>query len=146
MATKKTDSNKTGNGRRVNATSKTGRGGTQNKATPRKGKTTPTKTAPRAKNGRERRLNLAQKALIIAILDHVSPHQGELTSALASLMAQLFGEWGSMLLPLFTGSLGISLVLWGMEQQPALPSFRLAGLALLVIAFEATATQLVLYR
>jgi S-DNA-T family DNA segregation ATPase FtsK/SpoIIIE len=94
-------------------------------------------------------LNPTQKALIggiglifftaILVLSLLSPTQGQLTSSLSALLWQLFG-WGGMFVPLFMGAAGFYLVLWGMEQAPVLPSFRLLGAALLFLTFEAFAS------
>ncbi len=140
--------------------SKTTRGGTSKSSSPRKTsaprKTTPPrKPARRSKTARELRLNLAQKALIVGIvivfltvilvLSLLSPTQGQLTETLSMITRQLFG-WGGLLAPLITGGIGLYLVLWGMDQQPEVPAFRVTGFVLLFLAFEAFATQVVLGR
>jgi S-DNA-T family DNA segregation ATPase FtsK/SpoIIIE len=94
-------------------------------------------------------LNQAQKVLIagiglifftaILVLSLLSPNQGQLTSALASVLWQTFG-WGGLVVPVFMGATGFYLVLWGMEQAPKLPPFRLMGLLLLFLTFEAYAS------
>jgi S-DNA-T family DNA segregation ATPase FtsK/SpoIIIE len=94
-------------------------------------------------------LNRAQKALIagiglifftaILLLSLLSPNQGQLTAFLAGLLGQAFG-WGALLVPLFLGASGFYLVLWGMEQAPDLPPFRLLGLAALFLIFESFAS------
>ncbi|MFW5943425.1 MAG: DNA translocase FtsK 4TM domain-containing protein [Chloroflexota bacterium] len=94
-------------------------------------------------------LNQEQKVLVVGIvlifltailvLSLLSPNQGQLTSALAGVLWQLFG-WGGAVVPFFLGALGFYLVLWGMEQAPQLPLLRLAGLALLFLTFEAYAS------
>lgn len=165
MAKKKTSASKKSgktNGRQTNsrqqtaaARSKPTRGGTKNRPAPRKRSRTQPRKITRQKTPQEVRLNLAQKALIIGIgtvfftiilvLSLLSPNQGQLTAGLSTMMRQTFG-WGGLLVPLITGGIGLYLVLWGMDQQPELPSFRLAGFALLFLAFEALATQVVLRR
>jgi S-DNA-T family DNA segregation ATPase FtsK/SpoIIIE len=92
---------------------------------------------------------MAQKALmvgiliifitVILVLSLLSPNQGQLTAALAGLMRRTFG-WGGVLLPLITGGVGLYLVLWGMEQPPELPAYRLTGAGLLYIALMGFAT------
>ncbi|HRQ41340.1 MAG TPA: DNA translocase FtsK 4TM domain-containing protein [Chloroflexota bacterium] len=162
--------NRKGNGRtttsakptrqKTTASSKPTRGGTQKPpasrktATPRK-TTTPRKATRRSKTARELRLNLAQKALIIGIvivfltvilvLSLLSPTQGQLTETLSMMTRQLFG-WGGLLAPIITGGIGLYLVLWGMDQQPELPAFRVTGFVLLFLSFEAFATQVALGR
>lgn len=142
MAKKKTTTRKTSTSRKAQAKSRTTRGGT-GKRTPRKKTTTRRKTTSRKKSSRSISLNVAQKALmvgiliifitVILVLSLLSPNQGQLTTALAGLMGRTFG-WGSLLLPLITGGLGLYLVLWGMEQPPELPTYRLTGAGLLYIA------------
>jgi S-DNA-T family DNA segregation ATPase FtsK/SpoIIIE len=138
MAKKKTTTRKTSTSRKTEAKSRTTRGGT-GKRTPRK-KTT---TSTRRKTRQPISLNVAQKALmvgiliifitVILVLSLLSPNQGQLTAALAGLMRRTFG-WGSVVLPLITGGAGLYLVLWGMEQPPELPTYRLAGAGLLYLA------------
>ena len=77
----------------------------------------------------------------ILVLSLLSPNQGQLTSALASLLWRAFG-WGGVVTPLFMGAAGFFLVLWGMEQAPALPRWRLLGVTLLFLTFEAFASLL----
>ena len=77
----------------------------------------------------------------ILVLSLLSPNQGQLTSALASLLWQAFG-WGGVVTPILMGAAGFFLVLWGMEQAPALPRWRLLGLSLLFLTFEAFASLL----
>ena len=94
-------------------------------------------------------LNRAQKMLIagiglifftaILVLSLLSPNQGQLTSALATVLWQTFG-WGGIVVPIFMGAAGFYLVLWGMEQAPKLPPFRLLGLLLLFLTFESYAS------
>ena len=142
MAKKKTTTRKTSTSRKAQAKSRTTRGGT-GKRTPRKKTTTRRKTTSRKKSSRPISLNVAQKALmvgiliifitVILVLSLLSPNQGQLTTALAGLMGRTFG-WGSLLLPLITGGVGLYLVLWGMEQPPELPVYRLTGAGLLYIS------------
>lgn len=108
-----------------------------------------------APNRQEFRLNLQQKALIagiatvfvtlLIILSLLSPNQGELTGALSGLMWRVFG-WGGAIVPVMIGGVGLYLVLWGMEQAPRLPGYRLLGLVILFLAFEAFASLVVLLR
>jgi S-DNA-T family DNA segregation ATPase FtsK/SpoIIIE len=96
------------------------------------------------------RLNLQQKALILGIgtilitfilvLSLLSPNQGRLTTALAQLMWRAFG-WGGVVVPIITGGFGLYLVLWGMEQPPEPPIYRVAGAGLLFLTFEAFASM-----
>lgn len=143
MARKKKSPSRKSTSGRANTRSKT-RGGTSSRRSSRsrpssKGKTTrPTLS-----------LNMAQKALIggiaiifttaMLVLSLISPNQGELTSALAGLMWRTFG-WGGVLIPVMTGGIGLYLVLWGMEQPPKLPLYRLVGLGLLFVTLEAFAS------
>jgi DNA segregation ATPase FtsK/SpoIIIE, S-DNA-T family len=140
MAKKNTSTRKP-TSRKTEAKTPTTRGGT-GRRTPRK-KTTTTRT--RKKNSQPISFNVAQKALmvgiliifitVILVLSLLSPNQGQLTTALAGLMRRSFG-WGGVILPLITGGVGLYLVLWGMEQPPALPAYRLTGAGLLYLAFE----------
>ncbi|MCP4357911.1 MAG: DNA translocase FtsK [Chloroflexi bacterium] len=143
MAKKKSSSSK----RKTTARGKSTRGGTRKRSTRKK--------TSRKRTQREIRLSLAQKALIVGIsivfltiiliLSLLSPNQAQLTAGLSSLMRQMFG-WGSFIFPLITGSIGLYLVMWGMEQQPQLPIFRLTGFLLLFLSLESLATQVVLKR
>ncbi|MCK5922397.1 MAG: DNA translocase FtsK 4TM domain-containing protein, partial [Methylococcales bacterium] len=109
------------------------------------------KPATRRKPKSNFSLDWPQKALIIGIatifatavlvLSLLSPNQGQLTSGLATIMWQLFG-WGGFVAPLVSGTIGLYLVLWGMDQAPTLPTFRLIGLGLLFLAAEGLATLL----
>ncbi|MEZ4591289.1 MAG: DNA translocase FtsK 4TM domain-containing protein [Chloroflexota bacterium] len=136
---KKTTTRTTSTKRKTEAKSGSTRGGT--------GKRTPRKKPPSRKTSTSRKpisFSVAQKALmvgiliifitVILVLSLLSPTQGQLTTALAGLMRRTFG-WGSVLLPVITGGLGLYLVLWGMEQPPELPAYRLAGAGLLYFAF-----------
>ena len=77
----------------------------------------------------------------VLVLSLLSPNQGQLTSALARLLRQAFG-WGGAVTPILMGAVGFYLVLWGMEQAPALPRWRLLGLTLLFLTFESFASLL----
>ncbi len=100
-------------------------------------------------------LTQTQKALIVGIglifltailvLSLISPNQAELTRQLAVVLWQLFG-WGGVVVPVLLGGLGFYLVLWGMEQAPRLPSFRVGGLLLLFVVFEALASLVAVTR
>lgn len=142
--------------RRTNA--KTTRGGTTSRrSTPqRKPRSASTSRSKRSRPTRQEiRLNLQQKLLIVGIaivfvtllivLSLLSPNQGELTSALSGLMWRAFG-WGGAIVPLITGGIGLYLVLWGMEQAPQLPAYRLLGFATLFLVFEAFASMITLLR
>ncbi len=95
------------------------------------------------------RLTPQQRALIIGllllfggavmVLSLLSPNQGQLTAALAQALQILFG-WGSPAIPVGVGAAGLYLVLWGMDQSPRLPVWRLLGVAALFAAFELLAT------
>lgn len=164
MAQKKTSSKKSTstqktNKRTTNARTKTTRGGTTSKrktTTSRsKSKSTPakrrssTKRKPITKTMRDFRLEHAQKVLIVGIgvvflafillLSLFSPNQGELTEELSLMLMILFGR-GGMIVPLIIGAIGFYLVLWGMEQPPNLPIYRIAGFFLLFLTFETIAT------
>lgn len=144
---KKTTSTRKPTSRKTEAKSRTTRGGT-GKRTPRK-TTTSRKTTSRAKPRQPISLNVAQKALmvgiliifitVILVLSLLSPNQGQLTTALSDLMRRTFG-WGSVVLPLITGGIGLYLVLWGMEQPPELPAYRITGAGLLFLVFEGFAS------
>ncbi|MDX1663981.1 MAG: DNA translocase FtsK 4TM domain-containing protein [Candidatus Promineifilaceae bacterium] len=94
-------------------------------------------------------LSVGQKALlggialvfftVVLLLSLLSPNQGQLTSWLAALLWQGFG-WGGLAVPFFLGAIGFYLVLWGMEQAPQLPRWRLVGLLMLFLTFEAFAS------
>ncbi len=100
-------------------------------------------------------LNLSQKALIVGVflifvaavlgLSLLSPNQGQLTMFLSQISGRLFG-WADFLLPLLALGIGIYLVLWGMEQPPVLPVYRLLGLGLLLVVFLAFASLITLQR
>ena len=142
MAKKNTSTRKP-TSRKTEAKTPSTRGGTGKRA-PRK--RTPT---PRKKTSQPISFNVAQKALmvgiliifvtVILVLSLLSPNQGQLTSALAGLMRRSFG-WGSVVLPLITGGVGLYLVLWGMDQPPELPTYRITGAGLLYLTFEGFAS------
>lgn len=160
MAKKKTTSTtgstqKTSSRKKVNARSKTTRGGTT------AGRSSAKKSAPAKRKPVSRQkkaafsLNLPQKAIIsgiviifitaVLVLSLLSPNQGQLTSALAGLMWQAFG-WGGFLVPIITGIGGIYLVLWGMEQPPSVPVYRVLGFSLFFITFATFASLAQLLR
>lgn len=149
MAKKKTTTTrKKSTSRKTEAKSRTTRGGT-GKRTPRKSTPQKRKPTPRKKTSQPISFNVAQKALmvgiliifitVILVLSLLSPTQGQLTTALAGLMRRTFG-WGSVVLPFITGGVGLYLVLWGMEQPPELPTYRIAGAGLLYLAFAGFAS------
>jgi S-DNA-T family DNA segregation ATPase FtsK/SpoIIIE len=129
---------------------------TSRKKTPPRSRKTSTKrktTRRRSTRSRVPRINLSldlqQKALIagiilifitaIIVLSLLSPNQGQLTEAMSDVMWRLFG-WGGLIIPIALAAGGFYLVLWGMDQQPELPTFRLLGLILLFISIEAFAS------
>ncbi len=134
--------------------SKTSRGGTTGSSskTPKKtaapAKKTPARK-PAAKKKPDFSLNLPQKAIIsgiviifitaVLILSLLSPNQGQLTGSLASLMWRGFG-WTGVIVPVITGVLGVYLVLWGMEQPPSVPLYRVLGFTLFFVTFAAFAS------
>ncbi len=79
----------------------------------------------------------------VVVLSLLSPNQGQLTSALSSLLWRTFG-WGGFLVPVFSGAFGLYWVLWGMEQEPELPAYRLFGFGLFFVVVEALATLVIL--
>jgi DNA segregation ATPase FtsK/SpoIIIE, S-DNA-T family len=109
-----------------------------------------TKTSKRQLN-----LNQQQKILIVGIgvvfvtavliLSLMSPDQGQLTAALSDLLWRGFG-WGAAAVPLATGAVGLYLVLLGMEQEPALPGYRLSGVVLLFLVAAALASMIMTGR
>ena len=100
-------------------------------------------------------LNTAQKALIIGVfiifiaailvLSLFAPNQGQLTSWLSDMMRQAMG-WGAFLIPLIAAAIGLYLVLWGMEQPPRLPIYRLLGVGFLLVVFVAFASMVSFMR
>lgn len=64
---------------------------------------------------------------------------------LSQLSGRLFG-WGDFFLPLIALGTGVYLVLWGMEQPPDLPIYRLLGLGLLFAVFLSFASLITLQR
>jgi S-DNA-T family DNA segregation ATPase FtsK/SpoIIIE len=140
--------------KKVTARTKTTRGGTGSKRKPASRSSTRKKTtrSPRKKTTRKKpsfSLNLPQKALIsglaililtaIFVLSLISPNQGQLTSALASLIWQAFG-WGGVMVPIITAVVGVYLILWGMENPPKIPVYRMLGFTLFFIAFAVFAS------
>ncbi len=123
--------------------------------TPRSRKTSTKRKTTRRRSTRSRAprinliLDLQQKALIagiilifitaIVVLSLLSPNQGRLTAAMSDVMWRLFG-WGGVSIPIVLAAGGFYLVLWGMDQPPELPTFRLLGLVLLFISIEAFAS------
>ena len=161
MANKKTtstNSSKKTAPRKADARAKTTRGGTGSRSS--KKPSAPRKRAAPAKRATTRKpasrskkpainLNLPQKAIIsgivivfitaVLVLSLLSPNQGQLTAALAGLLWRTFG-WGGAIAPLITGALGIYLVLWGMEQPPEIPAYRVVGFGLFFLTFAAFAS------
>ncbi|GMQ77900.1 MAG: DNA translocase FtsK [Anaerolineae bacterium] len=96
-------------------------------------------------------LNNQQRALIvgiflifitaIAILSLLSPNQGRLTEGFSNLLWYVFG-WGGVIIPIGFALAGFYLVLWGMEQPPSLPHFRLFGVLFLFLTLEAFASMI----
>lgn len=94
-------------------------------------------------------LTLHQKAIAVGIaltlatfaitLSLLSSEQGELLGTIAGLIWRGFG-WGGIFVPVVLLVTGFYLVLWGMEQPPRLPVYRLIGLGGLFLCFEAFAT------
>ena len=151
MATGK-NSGKSGGTRKVSATSKP-KSGTRGKSAAKKPAAKPRKTT-RSK-ATEPRLNDGQRSLLAGIiilfltailtLSLLSPNQGQFTEWLSGVAALAFGI-GRIAIPIVTGGIGIFLVLRGMEQEPALPFLRLAGLGILFFVFLAFATMVVYQR
>ncbi len=75
----------------------------------------------------------------IIVLSLLSPNQGTLTTFLSNGMWRLFG-WGGAVIPIALGLVGFYLVLWGMDQPPQLPYFRLLGILFLFLSIEAFAS------
>jgi S-DNA-T family DNA segregation ATPase FtsK/SpoIIIE len=75
----------------------------------------------------------------IIVLSLLSPNQGTLTTFLSNGMWRLFG-WGGAVIPIALGLVGFYLVLWGMDQPPQLPHFRLLGILFLFLSIEAFAS------
>jgi S-DNA-T family DNA segregation ATPase FtsK/SpoIIIE len=75
------------------------------------------------------------------VLSLLSPNQGKLTASLADLLWRMFG-WGGVVMPLVTGAFGIYLVLWGMEQAPDPPAYRVWGFGLLFVSLESLASMM----
>ena len=95
------------------------------------------------------RLNLHQKAILFGLLIIVftgllslsilSPNQGKVTAEFSNLIWRAFG-WGGVFVLLATGLTGFYLILWGMEQPPRLPTYRLIGLGGVFLCFSAFAS------
>jgi S-DNA-T family DNA segregation ATPase FtsK/SpoIIIE len=100
-------------------------------------------------------LNTPQKALIIGVftifiaailaLSLFAPNQGQLTTWLSDMMRQAMG-WGAYLIPLIAAGIGLYLVLWGMEQPPRLPVYRMLGAGFLLVVFVAFASMISFMR
>lgn len=156
MTRKKTTSRTTK--KKTEARRKTTRGGTRSRkssgsrSTSSKRRTTKKRTTTRKKK-QAFSLNLAQKVLIsgmgiifvtaILVLSLLSPNQGQLTAGLSAIMWRTFG-WGGLIMPLITGGIGLYMVLWGMDQAPELPLYRLFGFTVGFLAFESFASLIVL--
>lgn len=134
--------------RKVGATSK---GKAPVKKTARK----PAAKKPAKKPDPTPRLNDGQRSLLLGIitlfltavltLSLLSPNQGQFTQLLTRLAALAVGI-GRYALPLLIGALGGYLVLRGMEQEPEVPSWRLAGFGILFLVFLALAAMVVQRR
>ncbi|GAB4269422.1 MAG: DNA translocase FtsK [Candidatus Promineifilaceae bacterium] len=143
--------------RKTEARRKTTRGGTSSRKSSGSGSTSKRRTTKKRTTTRSKKqafsLNMAQKVLIsgmgiifvtaILVLSLLSPNQGELTAGLSALMWRTFG-WGGLVMPLITGGIGLYMVLWGMDQAPELPLYRLFGFTLFFLAFESFASLIVL--
>ncbi len=81
----------------------------------------------------------------VITLSLITPNQGSLTAWLSDMIWRFYG-WGAVFIPIFTGSIGLYLILWGMNQPPKLPGYRLAGVAILFLVFEAFASMMVVMR
>ena len=97
----------------------------------------------------------SQKALItgvviifaaaILVLSLFAPSQGQLTTWLSDVMGQAFG-WAAYLVPLIAAAVGLYLVLWGMEQPPNMPVYRLIGGGILLVVFVTFASMVAFMR
>jgi S-DNA-T family DNA segregation ATPase FtsK/SpoIIIE len=95
------------------------------------------------------RLNLHQKAILgglvlcittlLLSISLLSPNKGKIPGEIANLIWQGFG-WGGIFVLITLLISGFYLILWGMEQPPRLPTYRLIGLGGLFLTFEALAT------
>ena len=95
------------------------------------------------------RLNLHQKAILgglvlcittlLLSISLLSPNKGKIPGEIANLVWQGFG-WGGIFVLITLLISGFYLILWGMEQPPRLPTYRLIGLGGLFLTFEALAT------
>ena len=146
------------------ATQKNGKSNTRKVSAGGKAKTTRAKPAakkapakkPATKKAApvEPRLDDGQRSLLTGIivlfltavltLSLLSPNQGQFTQLLSRLAGLALGL-GRFALPLISGAIGGYLVLRGMEQEPPVPSVRLAGLAIVFVVFLALAA-LVAYQ
>ncbi len=134
--------------------STSGKSSSKRTSSRRKSGSTSRKKSTSSKNARTG-ISASQKALLIGIsviftaailvLSLFAPDQGQLTAWLARLLGQAFG-WGAYLVPVVAGAIGLYLVLWGMEQPPRLPSYRLLGGAILFVVFESFASMVSLMR
>ncbi|MFN2137671.1 MAG: DNA translocase FtsK 4TM domain-containing protein [Candidatus Promineifilaceae bacterium] len=134
--------------------SSTGKTSSRSAPASKRGSGSRSKRSTSSKN-ENRGLATSQKALItgisvifvaaILLLSLIAPNQGQLTSWLSGLLGQAFG-WAGYLVPFIAGALGLYLVMWGMEQPPKLPTYRLIGAALLVVVLAAFASMIVFMR
>ncbi len=147
MATQKKSTN---GARKVSATSKT-----KSAAKKPAAKKAPAKPHRAAKpKEASPRLDDNQRSLLAGIiilfltavltLSLLSPNQGQFTVWLSGVAGLVVGV-GRYAIPLLSGAIGGYLVLRGMEQEPPVPTVRLAGLAVLAVVFLALAS-LVAYQ
>ena len=144
MARKSTGSKK----KQTESSSRTKVSARKRSSTPARKRTTKSKSASSG-------LSTSQKALVIGVftifvaailvLSLFAPNQGQLTTWLARMMGQAMG-WGAYLIPLITAAIGLYLVLWGMEQPPRVPIYRLLGVGLLLVVFVAFASMVAFMR
>ncbi|RMH01343.1 MAG: DNA translocase FtsK [Chloroflexi bacterium] len=150
MTKKKTTSTRKSTKRKATARRKPTRGGTKSRrSTASKSRSQKSKRSRKTTPKRDWRLSLQQKALLSGIvtifitailtLSLLSPTQAVLTQALSDLLWRTFG-WGGVLMPVILGMIGLYAVLWGMDQPPQLPVYRLLGGGLLFLAVEALAS------
>ncbi len=140
--------------KKVAARSKTTRGGTRSKRKPATRSTTNKKKPTRSRKTTTRKktsfsLNAPQKALIsgivvlfltaLLVLSLLSPEQGPLTTHLAGFIWRGFG-WGGVMVPIITGIIGVYLIMWGMEDPPSIPVYRVLGFGMFFIAFASFAS------
>ncbi len=81
----------------------------------------------------------------VLTLSLLSPNQGQFTVWLSRLAGLVVGV-GRYAIPLLSGAIGGYLVLRGMEQEPPVPTVRLAGLTILAVVFLALASLLAYQR